>query len=98
MDVMLDTNAIRASGLNGAAFDSLREYLSKTKSRLLLHEVVVEELCAQRRVEIEEALRKIAIGNNDLRRLLSDFSGEPPKVEVEAAVASYRSKLTQCAE
>jgi hypothetical protein len=98
MDVLLDTNAVRASGLDGAAFSSLREYLSRTKSRLLLPDVVVEELCAQRRAEIDESVRKIASGNKALKRLVPDFSGKPPKVNVEAAVASYRSQLEQSAE
>src|SRR5579863_7762920 len=98
MDVLLDTNAIRASGLDGAAFSSLREYLSRTKSRLLLPHVVVEELCAQRRAEIEEAVRRIANGNKELKRLVPDFSGKPSKVDVEAIVARYRSQLETSAE
>jgi hypothetical protein len=98
MDVLLDTNAVRASGFNGAAFNSLREYLSKTKSRLLLPSVVVEELCSQRRSDIEDAVRKIVTCYNELKRLVSGFSEEFPKVEAEAAVASYRSKLEHSAE
>ena len=93
MDVVLDTNPFRASGLDGAAFGSLREYLSKTKSRLLLHSVVIEELCAQRRAEIIEAVRKVASGKKDLTRLLTGFSLEVPDVDIEAAVQSYRLEL-----
>jgi hypothetical protein len=97
MDVLLDTNAILATGLDGAAFGSLRDYLSTTKSRLLLSEIVVEELCAQQRSQIEGAVRKIASGNRELKRLIPDFSGKSPKVDVEDAVARYRSRLEQAA-
>lgn len=98
MDVVLDTNAVRASGLNGAALNSLREYLSKKKSRLLLPDVVVEELCAQRRVQIEEAIQKIAHGSNDLRRLDPGFSGKVPEIDTAVAVASYRSEIMKSAD
>lgn len=98
MNVLLDTNAVRASGLNGPAFSSLREYLSKTKSLLLLPNVVVEELCAQRRADIEEALFKIKSGSGDLRRLVPGFSEKRPRVDVGAAIENYRSQLEKSAE
>jgi hypothetical protein len=98
MDVVLDTNAVRASGLNGPALSSLREYLSKTKSSLLLPEVVVEELSSQRRMQIEEALQKIANGNNDLKRLVPAFSENLPEIDIVAAVADYRAEIMKSAD
>lgn len=91
MDVVLDTNAVRASGLNGPALSSLREYLSRTKSSLLLPHVVVEELSSQRRMQIEEAIQEVAEGNNDLKRLVPGFSGKIPEIDIVAAVADYRA-------
>jgi PIN domain-containing protein len=98
MDVLLDTNAVRGSSLEGPAFDSLREYLSKTKSRLLLPSVVVEELCAQRQAEISGGLRKITNAKKDLERLAPGFSAEIPTIDIPAAVAEYRSQLETVAE
>src|SRR6476659_6576752 len=97
MDVLLDTNAVLATGLDGAAFSSLREYLSRTKSRLLLPDIVIEELCAQKRSEIDSAVRKVASGNKDLKRLIPDFSETPLKVDIDKAVARYRSQLRESA-
>ncbi|NYF51086.1 PIN domain-containing protein [Tunturiibacter gelidoferens] len=58
MNVVLDTNAIVSLGLTNPAFGSLRDYLRKTKSRLLLPEVVLEELRAQRRSAVSKSVRK----------------------------------------
>jgi hypothetical protein len=63
-----------------------------------LPDVVVEELCAQRRVQIEEAIQKIANGSNDLRRLAPGFSGKVPEIDTAAAVASYRSEIMKSAD
>lgn len=98
MDVLLDSSAIRASGLNSPAFGSLQEYLSRTKARLLLPSVVLEELCAQCRREIEEARQRVSSANEDLKRLVPGFApAKNPKIDVEDAVASYRAQLERSA-
>ncbi|HEY6183641.1 MAG TPA: hypothetical protein VIW67_15450 [Terriglobales bacterium] len=83
MDVFLDTNAVRATGLNGAAFGSLRDYLSTTKSELLFSHIVIEELCAQQRSQMESAIRKIGNGNKELKRIVPEFSEKAPNINIE---------------
>jgi hypothetical protein len=103
MDVALDANAILSLGLSNPAFSSLRDYLRKTKSRLLLPEVVLEELTAQRRALITKAIKKGLESNKDLKGIVADYSDKPVRkhlgcVDVEAAVAAYRAELETAAD
>lgn len=60
--------------------------------------MVVEELSSQRRIQIEEAIQKIASGNNDLKRLVPTFLGKIPEIDIVAAVANYRSEIMKSAD
>jgi hypothetical protein len=103
MDVALDANAILSLGLANPAFSSLRDYLQKTKSRLLLPEVVLEELVAQRRALITKAIKRGLESNKDLKGIVPDYNDKPLRkhlgsVDVEAAVAAYRAELETAAD
>ena len=69
MDVLLDTNAVLANSVDSTPFKALRKYLRKTRSRLLLPSVVVEELCAERQRQIRKLERDLEAVHKDFRRL-----------------------------
>jgi rRNA-processing protein FCF1 len=73
MDVVLDTNAVVSLGLLNPAFGSLRDYLHKTKSRLLIPEVVLEELRAQRRASVIKSVRKGLEANKELQGFVPSY-------------------------
>ena len=60
MDVFLDANAIVSAGLETPALRALRGYLDRTRSRLILPAVVLEELLARKRREAEKMRRTFA--------------------------------------
>ena len=103
MDVALDANALLSAGLANPAFSSLRDYLRKTKSRLLLPEVVLEELLAQRRMLIAKAIRKGLEANKEMKSLVPGYEDKPLRkhlkaIEVETAVDAYKAELKQAAD
>lgn len=93
MDVLVDTNAILAAGLDGAALKALRSYLIRTRSRLLIPSVVLEELCANRRTSIQTLERDFASAHKQLRRLCPDSTAVPPVLDANAAVSAYRDQI-----
>jgi PIN domain len=93
MDVLIDTNAVQAIGLDGGAFKALRSYLTRTRSRLLIPSVVLEELCANRQRALQKLERDFAAAHNDLRRLLPGSAVAPPALDISAAVTAYRSQI-----
>ncbi len=98
MDVLVDANAIRSAGLNGAAIKALKSYLAMTGSRLLLPDVVVVELCAQQRSYVEEHVRKLATAHRKIRRIFPEVDLKTPELDVEAAVGIYHTQLLAAAE
>ncbi len=98
MDVILDTNAIRASGIDSAEFKALRAYLKTTRSLLLIPSVVVEELCAQRQRAIEKLERDLETAYKDLRRLFPDTTAKPPVLDTASALSVYRHQLVTSAD
>ena len=101
MDVVLDTNAVVSLGLTNPAFGSLRDYLRKTKSRLLIPEVVLEELRAQRRSAVSKSVRK---GLEADKELVATVPGYRPVVkhlkgvDVEAAVDVHEADIKALAD
>ncbi len=93
MDVVIDTSAIRASGAEGSALKSLNSYLKKTRSSLLIPNVVLEELCAQRKVAIEKAARDLASAQKDLKRFFPDLDVQPPNINIKTAISLHRRRL-----
>ncbi|MBI3781346.1 MAG: DUF4935 domain-containing protein [candidate division NC10 bacterium] len=98
MDVLLDTNAVRASGIDGVAFRALSTYLRRTRSRLLIPSVVLEELCAQRRMLIQTLERDLKTVHKDLRRLFPEATAKPPALDASAALTVYREQLVKSAD
>jgi hypothetical protein len=98
MDVLLDTNAFLASGIDSAAFKALTSYLKKTRSTLLIPLVVIEELCAHRRTALEKLKRDLQTAYKDLDRLLPDIMAEPPALDSDLALRVYRKELMTSAE
>jgi|GEM_PF-3532455 len=97
MHVAVDTNALRAAGLESPAIRSLDSYLSRTRSTLLLPSVVVEELCASRLTDLRELQRSLASVAKDLSRLAPSSTFAPPPIDEDALVAEYRGKLFELA-
>ena len=93
MDVLIDTNAMQAIGLDGGAFKALRNYLTRTRSRLLIPAVVVEELCANRQRALQDLQRDFIAAHKTMRRLLPGSAALVPTLEIEAAVAAYRNQI-----
>ena len=93
MDVLLDTNAVLANSIDGVAFKALRKYLRKTRSTLLLPFVVLEELCAQRRTQIQKLERDIEGVYKDLERLFPAITAKPPTLDASIALRAYRQQL-----
>jgi len=92
MDVVLDTNAVVSLGLLNPAFGSLRDYLQKTKSRLLIPAVVLEELRAQRRASVVKSISKGLEANKELQGLVPGYKSvvkHLKAVDVEAAVDAH---------
>lgn len=98
MDVLLDTNAVRGAGLAGPAFRSLREYLSRTQSALLVPAVVLEELVAQKRVIVHRVQRDLESAFRAMNQLDPRNSAAPPQLDVDAIVAGERARLLSAAE
>ncbi len=103
MDVALDANAVMSLGLANPAFSSLRDYLRKTKSRLLLPEVVLEELLAQRRALISKATKKGLEANKEVKGLVPLYDDKPVSkhlkaINVESCVAAYEAELRLAAD
>lgn len=98
MDVLLDTNAVRASGIDSVAFRALSTYLQRTRSRLLIPSVVLEELCAQRRMLIQKLQRDLESVYNDLRRLFPGDTVAPPLLDSSAALTAYREQVLRSAD
>jgi hypothetical protein len=97
MHVAVDTNALRAAGLESPAMRSLASYLSRTRSTLLLPSVVVEELCASRLTELQELQRSLASVAKDLLRLAPCSAFAPPPIDKDELVAEYHGKLLELA-
>ena len=97
MDVLLDTNAIRAAGLQGPAFKSLRDYLDRTQCRLLVPTVVLEELLAQRRAEVRKLQRDLVASFKELKRLDPASTLAPPKLDEDALVERQREYVLSAA-
>lgn len=93
MDVLLDTNAIKAVGLDGAAMKALASYLHKTRSSLLLPQVVVQELRAQRRNELSQAMRELQSAHKSIRRLFPNTRIESPALDLDGALRDYQARL-----
>lgn len=98
MDVLLDTNAVLANSIDGVAFKALRKYLRKTRSTLLLPFVVLEELCAQRRTQIQKLERDIEGVYKDLVRLFPAITAKPPALDASIGLRAYRQELLKSAE
>ena len=103
MDVALDTNAVLSLGLANPAFSSLQDYLRKTKSGLLLPEVVLEELLAQRRTLIANAVRKGLEANKEVKGLVPSYDDKAvgtrlKAIELEDSLAAYRAELKLAAD
>jgi len=97
MDVLVDTNAMRANSVDGVAFKALREYLRKTRSRLLIPYVVIEELVAQRRMQIQQLMRDVEGVRKDLQRLFPTIVAQLPALDTNAALAEYREQILKSA-
>jgi rRNA-processing protein FCF1 len=98
VDVLIDTNAIQAIGLDGTAVKALRSYLSLTKARLFVPSVVLEELCANRQRELQKLQRDLAALHKDLRRLVPATAHAQPAFDSSAAVAEYRNRILNLAD
>lgn len=98
MDVLLDTNVVRGVGLDCVAFKSLRDYLERTRSRLLWHDVVLEELYAHRRNELAKLARELDAAFKDLRRLDPAASHAAPDIDEKQNLARYQARLLHGAE
>lgn len=98
MDVLLDTNAVLANSVDGVAFKALREYLRKTRSRLLLPFVVLEELCAQRLMQIQKLERDLEDVRKDLKRFFPTVHSKFPVLDAKGGLSSYRQQLLNSAE
>jgi hypothetical protein len=98
MDVILDTTAMRANSIDGIAFKALREYLRKTRSKLLIPFVVLEELSAQHRLQIQKLERDIDGVRKDLHRLFPSVRATFPTLDTPSALDAYRKRLLSCAE
>lgn len=99
MDVLLDTNAIRASGgIESSAFKALMAYVKRTRSQLLLPSVVVEELCAQRRLAIEKLEKGLEDVYKELHKLFPDITTEPPALDSGLALTNYRQQVLTSAD
>lgn len=98
MDVVLDTNACWRDRLTGANFKALRNYLSRTRSSLVLPVVVVEEMVANRSRELatlQSGLRKL---ERELSRLAPGTAAALPAIDIPAELVAYRAWLAGVAE
>jgi hypothetical protein len=94
MYIVLDSTAYRADLLlKGNAFRILLAALGKIGARLLLPEVVLEEVVNGFREKAEQFAAKIAALSSDARRLGLDASCIGKTPDIDSEVARYRSDL-----
>lgn len=98
MDVLLDTNAVIGAGLEKPAFRSLREYLSRTQSSLLVPAVVLEELLAQKETTVHQIQRDLHNAFRAVKRVAPATSAEPPHLDIEAIVSTERARVLAAAD
>ncbi len=96
MDVVLDTNIIAQDFLmNSTKFRLLFDYLKKTDSKIIMPQIVYQELAGVYAREITARLKKFTGARKDLvRRLVKDLPPEPV-IDVSDAVGTYMEFLKQ---
>lgn len=98
MDVLLDTNAVRGAGLDGPAFRSLRDYLTRTDSALLVPSVVLEELLALKERNVRDVQRDLDGAFRAMKALDPNNSDVVPHLGVAAIVATERARMLAAAD
>lgn len=96
MDVVLDTNIIVGDFLiTSGQFDVLFDYLRKTQSKLIIPEIVYEELESIYKQKLKEALEEYNKSVNKLKNMLVDFNLDKHKIEIdfEKEVKKYKDFL-----
>ena len=96
MDVLLDTNAVRASGIDSVAFRALSTYLQRTRSRLLIPSVVLRGAMRAATNAHQKLQRDLESVYNDLRRLFRGDTVAPPLLDSSAALTAYRRASSKC--
>jgi len=95
MDVIIDSNIIRASNyLRSQKFAAVFDYLHKTRSKLVIPEIVQQEVVASYRRDLRESYEKLQRQASQLKSMC--FSGNA-KVEtdldVEKEVSAYEAHI-----
>lgn len=96
MNVILDTNILRADiGARSGRFDVLRDYLTRTKSALLIPRIVFDELLAVYSREVIERASKSAAAASALADFLPHRVSElPPSIgDVGIVVREYGAHI-----
>jgi hypothetical protein len=94
MDILIDTNAVLATGIESQAFRSLKNYLRTTRSTLLIPAVVIEELCAKNRIAIEQLSSTLRKAYKEMHHLFPHVKAKPPVLKAARAMDLYRQRIT----
>ena len=95
--IVLDTNQLFGKSPDGVVLRMVQKVAEQTGHDLVLPEVVVEEYLAHYQHEIEQAVKRVRDGIDDLHRLIPSWAGETAFLRsVEKfAEKTRRDKLAQ---
>jgi hypothetical protein len=96
MDVILDSNIYRADILlRSKEFDVLLDYLSKTQSKLILPEVILDEIRGLYSRTLRERIHDLKKASNNINLTLSDaeYNIKLPEIDIDEQTVKYEAFL-----